>query len=606
MHRPWASGLALAGILSLVLSACGGGAAPTSVPTAPIPTATKAATPAGTPLVPTPTPQLGQSGVPVAGYPAERVKELLAENYYLGGMKYGAGEEPKYGGSPIFAHRADPTSSDPMVCGSITCFRVNAPMGGIGNLVRPKRSNVFEAEPSLATHWETSGDFTTWTFHLREDVKWHDGVGFTADDVKFWIDLATFPPAGRRAAYAGVFGPLKEVQVVDKYTVRLVEKQPTPHLMETLFATASILSHPKHLTEPRLAAKATVEPADYGWVYLGPYKLDLYQKGSSLSVVRNPTYYEKDEKGRSLPFLDAITFPFITDTTAIVSAFRAGKLDATAAGSGYHLSPSHVMSIKKTLGDKAWFARMPFVAWGPGLNAITAPFNNLNVRQAVQLYTDRQEGIKLVWGGFAVEGGIMVPGSYWANPDILTWPGFNPATKAKDQAEGKRLLEEAGLVGSPVTITCRDNYIPTCEFMDQQLRGLGFASKIQVVDSNLLDSLTSSGRFQISATPGGATLPSRALAGYLTTNPASSIKHGDMKIDEYHTKILETIDPAERRRVLFEAERYIILEKAYYPSWYREEALLGYRTHIRGLWIPGERGDQTIEYATTWVDNSRR
>lgn len=619
MKRPWLGGIVVASILAMVLSSCGG-AAPTATPLPPtattaMPTATAAmaatATPVRTAAAASPTPAPASDVPPEAAYPLayppDRVKKLLADNFLLAGMKYGAGKDPVYGGVPVLANRNDPPGLDPMLTGTTTLVHMTQSITGRrGTLVRAKLSNSFEAEGYMAKSWEATDNFKVWTFRLREDVKWHDGVGVTADDLKFIIDLANFPPAGRRRVQVGVFGPLEEVQVVDKYTVRLMLKASTPFLLQTMSDGGDYMTHPKHLAEPILkAGNVLVGFPDFGFVSVGPHKFSSFDKGSAMKVVRNPLYFEKDSKGRQLPYLDGITFPIIPDQSTIVSAFRAGRIDGTALGSGYHLSPSHVALIKKDVGAKTWFARGPTSAWGPQLNATSPPFNDLNLRKAVHLYAERDGGVELVWGGHAMVSGMGWPGSPWANPDLLTWPGFNPATKEQDKAEAKRLIQQSGYAGTKIEILSYDGYIHTGEFMQQQMRAMGLDPFIKVVDQNLSSELTAAGRYQAHVSPLVTANPSEVLAGFVTTNPLNGRKHGDTKVDELTTQFNALIDLKARQKAFFEAERYIMVEKYYYPVWYREEAVNAYRAHLKGVWVPGADLDET-QYDEAWIDTSAR
>lgn len=599
-------------IAALTATACGPAAAPTAAP-APVATAKPSAPPTAAPSGPVSAPTEAAAS-PVFdpngrySYPIERVKELLAENFYLSGMAYGAGQEAQYGGVAVFAHRLDIPSADPMFTGTISLNGLSSQLTGKGNLVRQKRSNVYEAEAFLARSWTVEDDSKVWTFKLRPEVKWHDGTPLTAEDVKFWIDLASFPPAGRKtASYKSDFGPLKEVQAVDPLTVRLILKESTPLLLETLASGGVVLSHPRHLAQPIIEkGNLRVQMSDMNWVSIGPFKFESYDVGSRFKTVRNPYYFEKDEKGRALPYLDAIDSPIIPDSNTGVSAFRAGRVHGTARGSGYHLLPGQVAGIKKDIKDKAWFIRSPYVAWGPNLNATAPPFSEVKLRKAVQLFVDRQEGIQLVWGGFAIESGLMVPGSYWSNPELRTWPGFNPATKKQDRAEAAKLLQESGLANAKVGITCRDNYVSTCEFMYQQFQQLGLDPRIELVSTVLESERLQSGNYQANAFPGGASLPGTLLVGYLTANPLNSVKHGDTKIDDYNRLVQTTIDPEKRRAIVWEAEKYVIFDKAYYPMWFREESVIAYRTFIKGIWVPGSSTSDNNEMATAWIDPKAR
>jgi ABC-type transport system substrate-binding protein len=92
----------------------------------------------------------------------------------------------------------------------------------------------------------------------------------------------------------------------------------------------------------------------------------------------------------------------------------------------------------------------------------------------------------------------------------------------------------------------------------------------------------------------------------LTSNPLKSVKHEDPRIDEYHKRISTTVDPAERRKVLWEAEYYVAIDRAYVVNWSREEAVIAYRTYIKGIWVPHARVHDLADNRTTWIDKSLR
>ena len=596
--------------LILVLSACGPGATPTATPAAAIPTAVapRPALTAG--ATPTTASAASANDLKVSPYPPEKLKALVADGFLVHGMQFARGEEPQYGGTAIFTHRMDIPSSDPMVTSTISLTGLTKEVTGAGSLVRPKQENNWEVEGYLAQSWETSADFKEWTFKLHPDIKWHDGAPLTAQDIKFWIDLAVFPPAGRKqATFALGFGPLKEVQVIDPLTVRFIEKEPVPFLLETMpgASAATSLSHKRDLTQKELdKGNIKVNMSDLGWVSVGPFKIDKYDVGSRFKVVRNPYYFEKDEKGRQMPYLDGIDNPIIPDSQTGVSAFRAGRVDGTARGSGYHLNPGQVMSVKKDLKGKVWFARSFYSGWGVIPNATVAPFNELKLRKAVQLFIDRDEWAQLAYGGYASPGGATFPGSFWANPAVVTWPGYNPATKKQDREEALRLVKEAGYTNARFGILCRDNYLFNCEAADSQLRQMGLNSYIDIADTNRQAERSQTGQYQTQLGSLGADLPGNLLTAWLTTNPLATNKAGDTKIDDYDKRLSTTVDPMKRRDLVWEVEKYLLQDQVYaFPGpW--EEATVAYRTYIKGMWVSGANPLGNNSHQTVWMDQKLR
>lgn len=587
-------------VLLLLAVACGGSDEPaaSSAPAAAAPVATEVA-------APEPTEETGgtsesEEAVPETG--------SVTGEFQEGGTLVGAGETPVYGGILTLSHRRDLPTSDHMVSTSISVNNVTGSMYGKGNLVRPSRANVFVWEGFLAESWEVSDDSTVYTFKIKPGITWHDGTPFTASDVVFWTNLSLNPESvgaeGRAASrQTSQFGPVESVEAVDALTVRYTLSQSAPNWLEKFFNMNLVVSHPKHLVQPHLdAGNGRVQPLEYNMVALGSFKFKKYDKGSLIQVRRYEDYFEKDDQGNAYPYLDGIDFVIMRDHSAMVSAFRANRLDGTSRGTGFHLIPIDVDAIRGDLGDKAWFARYAYLGWGPAMNTLKPPLDDFNLRKAIHLYVDRQEGIELVHGGFAVEAGIMPPSSDFQHPELKTWRGLNPATKEEDKAEAKKILKDSGYEGLDIEVMCRDVYLEKCEFMDAQFRALGLNPSLNVLDVHGITEATTSGNFTIDTRPSGGSNPGDVEVSYVTTNPFSAHKHGDTHIDDVFSEISQTSDQPKRYKLAQEIEKYVIDEKIYFSAWWWEVAVVAYRSHVKGVWIPGVNTHNLNDYTTTWID----
>lgn len=596
--------LVLSVVLALVIAACGGTAAPTAAPESPtaVPSNTGAPTPA-----PAATPVGGDVPAVMAGsgYPPEKAKALLAENMYLPGMSFGQGEAPQLGGTASYSNKA-PLPSDDIAEGSITRINVIAAVFGDGDLVKNKRTANGEFDTSLAESWTVSNDFKVWTFKLRPGVKYHDGTPFTAEHVKYEVELQLSPPLGRRTlALFNRLPNLEKVEAVDPLTARMTFKEASPHLLETM-VDAATFSHPMHLFKPEIdKGNVTVGPSQVNWVGLGPFKFDSFTRGTNFRVVRFDQFWEKDAAGRSLPYLDVVENFFIPDRAVALGAFRAGRLDSTARGVGSSMDPEMIIAIKRTLGDNGvWFHRYPYNEYGIQFNMMKPPFDDIRARKAVFLYMDRDEGGQKMQGGFAFSSGFLSPASWYHSGAYKDWPGYTRDTKAADQAEGKRLLQEAGVVGAPVSILCRTDYLFMCEFAESVLRGVGFAPFIDLRDVNAQAEMSRTGQFQTQTSgPGALVFPGDQLVSYVTTAAYAGVYRPlDTKIDDFQKIILTSLDPDVRRKALWQAERYYLLEMAYNAPFLREETVQAYRTYLKGSVVPGFQPHSNADRATDWID----
>ena len=197
-----------------------------------------------------------------------------------------------------------------------------------------------QVEPALAESWEHSDDGLTWTFHLRKDVTWHDGQGFTAHDVAFTFNRIIYNddiPASSRSAFTFRFpnkesGDWQEAQMtvtaLDEYTVRIVLPVPFAPFLRSM-GTAI---YPKHILGPHVddgtfASTWDIDTDPAEVIGTGPFTIELYNPGERLVLQRNPSYWLKDEAGNGLPYLDRIRYEIVPDLEAELVKFQAGETD---------------------------------------------------------------------------------------------------------------------------------------------------------------------------------------------------------------------------------------------------------------------------------------
>ena len=181
-------------------------------------------------------------------------------------------------------------------------------------LVRPDED--LQPTPDLAKSWKVTNAGLVYTFTLRDDVKWHDGVPFTADDVVFTFRTAINPKSGSRLA--SDFSAIKTVEAVNKTTVRFVLTKPFAPFLILLGHNAGIL--PKHLLEGKdlntLSSFNRVLP-----IGTGPFKVTRVMPGSRITLEVNNAYYG------TKPKLAGITFKVVPDLNTQVAQLKSGELN---------------------------------------------------------------------------------------------------------------------------------------------------------------------------------------------------------------------------------------------------------------------------------------
>lgn len=585
------------GLVSLSIT-CGGGTKEVSGPAPQLPAAPAQPAAAAPGVEPQPADRASQQA-PAALEPARKP----------------AAERPKYGGTITIAQQFEPASWDPMRLPTGLQTSPASPMYGDGNLVKPCREDVFQICPGIAENWKPNSEFTEWTFTIRDNVFWHDGTPFTGQDVKWWVELAAFgAQSGDKKRLPALakqnFGSITAVETLPNKQLRIKLSRPSQILPELWSSPYDLIAHPRHLMQPRIEqGEFNVAPNDVGWVATGPFKMVKYEKGVRAQLRRFDKYWEKDNEGRQLPFLDELQYAVIGDATLMDAAFRTGKLDVGVPTSAFSVTRARQSKYIEDLGDKVSFATIPGRPHTFTLNVLKpGPLQDVRVRKALQLSLDRQAGIEAVMDGSGQLYTILNPKSPWPNPDFRTWPGWNPATKDQDRAEAKRLLKEAGYgEGAKLTLVCFRIWIPRCEFLHAQWAKVGIEIVLDLVDAagygarrvRLDHDIQSTGLCH----PGVYPEACEDQLGRHSLNAASWPKHDDIKVDDFFARLNGATTYDQRLTIYRQLERYFLLEQVYLISAFAHFDVVPYTSRLKGVWIPASNGDYNNDRATVWVAN---
>ncbi|MBV9132203.1 MAG: ABC transporter substrate-binding protein, partial [Chloroflexi bacterium] len=256
------------------------------------------------------------------------------------------------------------------------------------------KPDTAELTGDLATSWDVSQDGLTYTFKLRQDVEWQKGFGhFTANDVKASFDRVKNPDT--KSPFAGSITMLKEVQVVDDYTVKFI-------LSEPYAAFAQLLTD--YRSGPIVNMKAVQQYGqDFAWnpIGTGPYQFESGTPKQEAIITANPTYF-----GPQPPIKRIITRT-IPDQNAQVVGLENGQYDMLLAAPD---DPAVVDRLTKEGYTLNKFSRnLPEVLL---MNITVPPFDNLQVRQAIAYAVDRQQMIDLAWPGFGTPWYSPVPDGF--------------------------------------------------------------------------------------------------------------------------------------------------------------------------------------------------
>jgi peptide/nickel transport system substrate-binding protein len=470
----------------------------------------------------------------------------------------------------------------------------------------------------VAESWASNSDFTQWIFKIRDDLKWHDGTLFSAEDFKFWAELSFYGAQveGKSRVpsfYKHTFGDMKEVAVLTGNRVRITLGAGDPLYPVTLLEPRNQVAHPRHLMKPLLdKGEVNVAPEDVGWVSIGAFKMLKADKGVKVQVRRNDLYWEKDQQGRQLPYLDGIDYAILRDPVSQDAAIRVGRADGGAKFPLYTLEVERKARYVQDLGDKVWFAEV--VSFGNDLifNAVkSGPFQDTRVRKAISLWYDRQGFIDAIHSGAAVTATLMAPGNPFTTPDYKTWPGYNPATRAADREDARRLMAAAGYSekAAQVTFPCRNTRVVICEHVQSAVKGLGIDVRLNILDTAAWTRETRGPGIDFSEgglANAGAFVPEHlfaAISRYSVAPGAVLIRHEDPKIDDFVQQLRGAVTSYDQRVGIYrQLERYILLDQVYEIVQARQLSVIPYRSYVKGLWIPREHLYNLNDFATVWLD----
>ncbi|MEH2549819.1 peptide/nickel transport system substrate-binding protein [Bradyrhizobium sp. AZCC 2262] len=326
----------------------------------------------------------------------------------------------------------------------------------------------FKPRPRLAERWDISPDGKTITFHLRQDVKWHDGKPFTSADVAYSILELNKKHHSRGLTN---FGAITAIDTPDAHTAVFRLSAPSLALWAA-FGGDNATIVPKHLWEG-------TDPFTNAWINkpvgTGPFIFKEWMRGDHITLERNPDYWEKGK-----PHLDRILFRVIPDAGARAAGLETGQV---------HYVPvtpvplSDVDRLRK-------LQNIEIVTYGFGtfapmylfdFNLEKPVFKDIRVRQAFAHAIDKKALAAVAWYGFAKPASTPVPS--------VQKQFFATDTQqyAYDPAKAERLLDEAGYKRGKDGVRFRITHLPvaygedfrrSAEFIRQQLKRVGIEEEI--------------------------------------------------------------------------------------------------------------------------------
>ncbi len=444
----------------------------------------------------------------------------------------------------------------------------------------------------LAERWDISEDGLEIVFHLRKNVKWHDGEPFTSGDVKFTYDSLLDPTV--RTPYSGDFEMVEEMRVIDDYTVKIIYSEPfSPGL-----SSWSMNIMPEHLLKGEDLNTTAFSRSPTG---TGPYKFKSWKTGERIDLVSYHDYFE----GR--PHIDRYIYRIIPDQATLFLELRAEGVDYAS------LTPLQFDRQTESAYFDNNFQKFRYPSFGYtyiGYNLKDPRFSDVRVRKALNLAINKKEIVEGVLLGLGrVATGPFIPES-WAYNEAVKPLSYNPDAALEllnesgwRDTDADGILDKDGMKFSFTLITNQGNTQRrmTAEIIQRRLKEIGIEVKIKIIEwSAFVSEFINKRRFEA------------VLLGWnLSLDPdmydiwhSSKIGEGQFNFVGYSNPEVDrlliagrrTFDREERKKIYYRIHEILYGEQPYLFL-YVPDALPIVHKRFKGIEVgPGGIGHNFIEW----------
>ena len=455
---------------------------------------------------------------------------------------------------------------------------------------------TFIVEPDLAERWDELDD-TTYVFHLRQGVKWHNkppvnGREFVAEDVKFTYNrFQTEKANGNRY----LLDPVDRIEVVDRYTVKFILKEPYVWFI-------SVLAYPTSMwiIAPEVAQQfGDLKKAETA-IGTGPFILERYEPNVKSVFKRNPDYYRDGQ-----PYVDGVEWLVIPDESTGLAMYRTGQLDC-GPGTSWAVRQQDLETLKKSHPHLQYYDFQSQSASAITMRTDQPPFNDARVRRAISHAIDRQALIEAVWGR-----GTPSPS---VSPGLVEWTlpidrlGAGAKYYQYNPQEAKRLLAEAGYPkGFKTQLTVSSGYgrdlLDDAQLIMRYLKDVGIEAELKIQEHGAYTATTVQGKFEgmVRGPIGIAWEPDRRL--YRAYASDSSLNTGHVNDPTLTAMVKEqrrTKDLEARKKIIADIQRYAA-DQQYYVYLNSNTITGTWQPHVKN-YAPNQSFDYGNRAAALWLE----
>ncbi|SEB26935.1 ABC transporter substrate-binding protein [Paenibacillus sp. 276b] len=334
-------------------------------------------------------------------------------------------------------------------------------------------------KPWLAKEWSVSEDGKSYTFKLREDVKFHDGTPFNAEAVKFNLDRV-IDPATKAANSLALIRPYSSSEVIDEYTIKVNLEQPSQAFLGNLSQALLGIVSPT-------AAKKYGDQLGKNPVGTGPYTFVKWDENADIVVAKNKDYNwaTATVENEGAPHIDTITFKIVPE-----EATRIGSVQSKQVLAAETVPPQNIAALKNDPNQQLLQANTVGLPYTLFFNLRKAPWDDVKVRQAVQSAVDVESIVKTLYlGNYERAWSALSPG-------ILGYDTSLEGSINPDINKANQLLDEQGWVKGADGIREKDGKKLTLHYVDgspnrekrndiaaiiqQQLKQVGIAVEVEI------------------------------------------------------------------------------------------------------------------------------
>ena len=349
--------------------------------------------------------------------------------------------------------------------------------------------------PAIAKSWEISDDGLDYTFHLRNDVMFHQNEAFAqrcvnAGDVKYSFERVVDKTLNSPGSW--IFSQVRHDDGIyafdtpDDTTFVVHLSNPFPPFLGILTMTyASIVPHE--------AVEAFGDDFRKKPVGTGPFKFQYWKEGVKLVYRKNPDYFEFDSDNNRLPYIDAVSISFLIDKQVAFLEFVKGKFDFMSGIDARYKDELLTFdgNLRDKYHDKIYLIKEPFLnteyfTFNLDMQQALGKDRSLALRQAVNMAIDREKMLRYLRNGIGVpaNGGIIPTGLQGHNPTC----GYTYNPKKAQQ-----LVSDNGLYGEEVSISTTAEYADIGKFVQSQIEAVGLKCKMEVIPPATMRSMRANG-----------------------------------------------------------------------------------------------------------------